>query len=68
MSIVSKTVNFIREVKIELEKVTFLKRDSLIKYTVAVIAISVLFSFFLGGVDAIFDILIKKIILGGGIL
>lgn len=64
MSIVDQSVNFIKEVKSELEKVTFLKRDALVKYTVAVIAISVVFSFFLGGVDALFDIVIKKIVLG----
>lgn len=64
MSIISQTANFAKEVKSELEKVTFLKRDALIKYTIMVIAISVLFSFFLGGVDAIFDVLIKKVIFG----
>lgn len=64
MSIISQSVNFIKEVKSELEKVTFLKRNALIKYTIAVIAISVLFSFFLGGIDALFDILIQKVVLG----
>ncbi len=64
MSIISQSVNFIKEVKSELEKVTFLKRDALIKYTIAVIAISVLFSFFLGGVDALFDMVIKRAVLG----
>lgn len=64
MSIVDQSVNFIKEVKSELEKVTFLKRDALVKYTIAVIAISVAFSFFLGGVDALFDIVIKKVVLG----
>lgn len=64
MSIIDQAVNFVKEVRSELGKVTFLKRDALVKYTIAVIAISILFSFFLGGVDAIFDILIKKVILG----
>ncbi len=63
MSIVNQAANFIKEVKSELEKVTFLKRDSLVKYTIAVIAISVAVSFFLGGVDALFDIVIKKVVL-----
>ena len=64
MDIINRIANFVKEVKSELEKVTFLKRDALVKYTIAVIAISVAFSFFLGGVDALFDIVIKRAILG----
>jgi preprotein translocase subunit SecE len=62
MSIIDKTTNFFKEVRKELEKVTFLKREELIKHTIAVIAISILFSLFLGGVDYLFNSLVNKII------
>ncbi len=62
MNIIEKLINFLKEVKKELGKVTFLKQEELIKHTISVIAISVLFSLFLGGVDYAFYYLINKVI------
>lgn len=62
MSIVDKTTNFVREVKEELMKVTLLKREDLIKHTLAVVGISLLFSAFLGSIDYVFNLLVNKII------
>jgi len=60
--IFNSIVIFLREVKVEIQKVSFLKREELIKHTVTVIAISIIFSLFLGGLDYLFNGLINKII------
>ena len=62
MSIAGKITNFVKEVREELVKVTLLKREELIKHTLAVIGVSLLFSAFLGSVDYVFNFLINKII------
>ncbi|MDP3057312.1 MAG: preprotein translocase subunit SecE [bacterium] len=63
MNIIEKPINFFKEVKIELTKVTFLSREDLIKNTMSVILVSIAFSIFLGGVDYIFMYLIKTFLL-----
>lgn len=44
-------VNFLSEVKVELEKVTWPKQNLVINYLGLVIAISIIVAFFVGGVD-----------------
>lgn len=63
MNIIEKLINFFKEVKAELVKVTFLSREDLIKNTVSVILVSLLFSVFLGGVDFVFTYIIKTFLL-----
>lgn len=63
MNIIEKLINFFKEVKIELTKVTFLSKEDLIKNTISVILVSIAFSIFLGGVDYIFMYLIKTFLL-----
>lgn len=58
-----KSINFLKEVKTELIKVTFLSKEDLIKNTASVILVSIAFSVFLGGIDYIFTYLIKAFLL-----
>lgn len=63
MNIMEKSINFLKEVKTELIKVTFLSKEDLIKNTASVILVSIAFSVFLGGIDYIFTYLIKAFLL-----
>lgn len=63
MNIIEKLTIFLKEVKTELIKVTFLSKEDLIKHTMSVILVSLIFSVFLGGVDYFFMYLIKKFLL-----
>ncbi|MBU3924356.1 preprotein translocase subunit SecE [Patescibacteria group bacterium] len=63
MNIIEKQINFLKEVKTELAKVTFLSKEDLVKNTVSVILVSLAFSVFLGGVDYVFMYLIKTFLL-----
>ncbi len=63
LNIIEKQINFLKEVKIELAKVTFLSKEDLVKNTVSVILVSLAFSVFLGGVDYVFMYLIKTFLL-----
>ena len=63
MNIVEKLINFLKEVKVELAKVTFLSKEDLIKNTASVILVSIAFSVFLGGIDYVFTYIIKTFLL-----
>ncbi|MBU3965114.1 preprotein translocase subunit SecE [Patescibacteria group bacterium] len=62
MKIVGQITNFLKEVRQELAKVVFLRREELIKHTINVILISVAAAFILGGIDMGFNYLVNKII------
>ena len=57
-----KITNYIRETKTELRHVNWLSREQTIRFTAAVIALSVVVAGFLGTFDSIFSYLIKLII------
>jgi len=63
MNIFSKIINFLKEVRIELKKVTWPTRQETIKHTLAVIAISLGVALFLGAADFLFQFLINKFML-----
>jgi len=63
LNIAEKLISFLKEVKIELAKVTFLSKEDLAKNTISVILVSLAFSVFLGGIDYIFLTLIKTFLL-----
>ncbi len=46
-----KIINFISEVKLELEKVTWPKREVVVNYLGLVITVSVVVAVFVGGID-----------------
>ena len=47
----NKIVEFLKDVKIELSKVSWPTRDQTVQYTLVVIGLSVAIALFLGGVD-----------------
>lgn len=57
-------VSFLKEVQVELSKVTWPTRDETIKLTIIVIVISLVIGSYIGGLDLIFtkitDIIIKR--------
>ncbi len=63
LNVAEKLINFLKEVKVELAKVTFLSKEDLIKNTVSVIFVSLAFSIFLGGIDYVFLYIIKTFLL-----
>jgi preprotein translocase subunit SecE len=56
------TLQFLREVRVELKKVTWPGRAEVIGSTVVVILASFLFAFFLGGVDLVLQRLLGFIL------
>jgi preprotein translocase subunit SecE len=61
-SLFNSTVQFLREVKIELKKVTWPSRKQTIGSTVVVIALIILISLFLGSVDIGLSSLIRAVL------
>lgn len=58
-----RIINYIKESRIELRKVIWLSRDAVIQYTIAVIVVSLVLAFFLGGIDFLFSLILTKFIL-----
>ena len=58
-----KIVTFLKEARVELRKVTWPTRSQTIRYTVAVIAMSVSVAAFLGGLDFLFTLIVNTFIL-----
>jgi preprotein translocase subunit SecE len=56
------TTRFLREVRVEMKKVTWPQRKEIIGSTVVVIVASFLVSFFLGGVDLVLQKVLALII------
>ncbi|KKW20689.1 MAG: hypothetical protein UY64_C0040G0015 [Parcubacteria group bacterium GW2011_GWA1_51_12] len=56
-------VNYIKEARIELLKVTWPTRQETAKYTIAVIFVSLAVAFFLGGFDLVFAFLLNRFVL-----
>ena len=62
MDIVQKTQVFFKEVYVELRKVNWLTRNEVLRYTLIVIAVTVVVAAFLGGLDYAFSTAIQKFI------
>lgn len=62
MTINERVKSFFKEVYVELKRVSWLSRNDVIKYTGIVLAVTIIVSFFLGGLDYIFTEIIKKFI------
>lgn len=60
--LVKKVVVFFSEVKTELEKVTWPKRDEVIRLTLVVIAISAIVAVFVGSLDYLFTKLLEIVV------
>jgi len=58
-----KGIDFLKEVRIELKRVTWLTRKDTIKYTIFVIGLSLVVAAFLGGLDFIFNWLLNAFVI-----
>lgn len=58
-----QTVEFLKEVRIELKKVTWPTRQETIKYTAVVIGFSLAVAAFLGGLDFLFSWLLSEFVI-----
>jgi len=62
MTITQKVNVFLKEVWVELRRVSWLSRKDVIRYTLIVLAVTIIVSAFLGGLDYIFTEIIKKFV------
>ncbi len=63
MNIFDRIINFFKEVKQELKKVTWPSKKDTYRYTIAVIGVSLAVAFFLGAFDYLFTFLINKFLI-----
>jgi len=59
----TKLINYLREVKIELKKVNWPTKGETLRYTLIVIGVSLVTALFLGALDFIFFKILNKYIL-----
>jgi preprotein translocase subunit SecE len=59
-NIASKITTYFKEVRLEMKKVNWPSREQTIKYTLIVIGLTLVVSIYLGGLDAIFNELLKR--------
>jgi len=62
MNITQKINSFLREVWVELKRVSWLSRKDLLRYTLIVLGITGVAAAFLGSLDFLFSEIIKRII------
>ena len=58
-----KIITFFKEVRMEMKKVNWPTREQTFRYTLIVLGVSVAVAMFLGGMDFIFNLLLRKFIL-----
>ncbi len=58
-----KGIDFLKEVRIELKRVTWPTRQQTIKYTLIVIGLSLAVAAFLGGLDFLFSWLLDRFVI-----
>ncbi|MGD0977291.1 MAG: preprotein translocase subunit SecE [Minisyncoccia bacterium] len=59
----SKIINFLKDVRIELAKVSWPTRKQTVQYTGVVILMSVLVAAFLGAWDGLFSFILNKLLI-----
>jgi len=57
-----KVISFLKDVKLELSRVSWPTKEQTAKYTGIVVAVSLAVAGFLGGLDIVFQALLNKII------
>ena len=62
MNIAQKINTFLKEVYVELRRVSWLSRKDVLRYTLIVLAFSAAVAAFLGGLDFIFSEIIKRLV------
>ncbi|MDP2909599.1 MAG: preprotein translocase subunit SecE [bacterium] len=59
---IEKTINFFKEVRLEMKKVNWPTKRETVKYTLIVVALTVVTAALLGGLDFIYNTLLNQII------
>lgn len=62
MNITEKVKSFLKEVYVELKRVSWLSRKDILRYTLIVLGVTVVVAALLGGLDYIFTEIIKRFI------
>ena len=62
MTIVQKTQVFFKEVYVELRKTNWLSRNEVLRYTLLVLAVTIIVAALLGGLDYVFSTLVQKFV------
>jgi preprotein translocase subunit SecE len=63
MTIAQRVNVFFKEVWVELKRVSWLSQKEVLRYTLVVLAVTVIVAAFLGGLDYVFTEIIKRFIL-----
>jgi preprotein translocase subunit SecE len=58
----NQALTFLREVRVELGKVSWPTREQMIQYTAVVIGLCLFFALFLGGLDSVFASILKRFV------
>lgn len=58
----NRFIQFLREVRVELAKVSWPTREQLVTYTLTVLGLSLFLAVFLGAVDSLFVFVLNKFI------
>ena len=58
-----RVITFLKEARLELKKVSWPTRSQTVRYTLAVIVMSLAVAAFLGGLDAVFAYLVNALLL-----
>jgi preprotein translocase subunit SecE len=58
-----KIIQFLKDARAELLKVNWPTKQQTINYTLTVVGVSIVVAFFLGGLDWVFEYLLKTLIL-----
>ncbi|MEK7061911.1 MAG: preprotein translocase subunit SecE [Patescibacteria group bacterium] len=60
MKIIEKVKHFLKEVYVELKKVSWLSNKEVLRYTIIIVVVIIIVSAFLGSLDYFFAELLKK--------
>lgn len=63
MNLFTKSISFLKEVKLEIKKVNWPSKEETLKHTLIVIGASMAVAGFLGGFDKLFQFLLEKFVL-----
>jgi len=63
MKIIKKLFTFLREVRLEMKKVSWPTRKEAVKYTLIIIGVTIVVAAFLGGLDYVFTTMLNRFIL-----
>ncbi|MBI2625101.1 MAG: preprotein translocase subunit SecE [Candidatus Nealsonbacteria bacterium] len=63
MNIFAIIVNYLKEVRAEVKKVSWPTREQTLNYTLIVVGLSIVVAIYMGGLDVLFSRLLNKLIL-----